>query len=121
MNDIRRITDDELRQQVFRVIVATLEAEAEQDPATTVENRTSVAFALSRHGNLLTIHQAEGQRLVSGELEWKYTPDADAPWTFSVSRTTDGSRLQLTPGPEGSVDEIARNIVRTFIDQTEPK
>lgn len=118
--NIAHPTDDQLRRELFERVVDRLQAEAKKDPAILVQNRTPVVFSLSRHGNLLTVYQAEGARLLRGELQWKYTPDEDAPWTFTVFRAVDRSQLRLEPnGPEATIDTIVDNIVTTFLTQTE--
>lgn len=115
-------TDDQLRVELFKQLVARLEAAVREDPGAQVFNRTSTMFSLSRHGNLLTVGQGAAHRLVRGQLTRKQTPEnADRPWAFTLTRAEDRSRLASSlDGQEGSADEVLDAIVKSFLESTEP-
>ena len=119
---ITQQTDDQLRVELFKQLVERLEAAVRDDPGSQVFNRTTSMFSLSRHGNLLTVGQGAGQRLVRGQLTRKQKPGSpDQPWSFTLSRAEDRSRLASTlDGQEGSADEVLDAIVKGFVENTEP-
>jgi hypothetical protein len=121
--NISKLTDDELRAQLFDRLAERLQAEATAGRAHEW-NRKPTEFAISANGSSLMGHQGEGQRLLRGEVKWKHREDGnqDQPWLFTVARAADGSRLQLlTKGSgsfEGSPEEVVNNIVTTFLTHT---
>ena len=119
--NVADLTDDELRQELFRRVVRRLEKEASKDSALVVEDGRPVLFSIGRHGRLLVLQQGQGPRLLGGELRWEYEPDlVDPPWTFTVLRAADRSLLRMTPaGPSGTLDDVVDNLARTFLTQTE--
>jgi hypothetical protein len=123
---IAKYTDDELRGKLIVGLFGRFEAERRKDPSIRVVDRWPLGFSLSRHGDQLTVDQGRQDRLMQITLEWKPQPedsdDQDVPWTATVFRTADGSRLALTPGgPEGSIDEIVADIAKTFLSNPAPK
>src|SRR5438874_11058980 len=99
MANIARMTDDEVRRDLFGALVGKLEELQRKDPAIHVASRTPTVFSLRRNGNVLTVDQGAGARLLRGEIRWADSSDEDAPHRFSVSRSTDGAGLALSPGP----------------------
>jgi hypothetical protein len=91
-----------LRAALFDALVQRLDAKAHEDPSISVVNRMPTAFAVSRLGNLLTLSQGLGVRLLRGDLKWK---DRGV-----TARTPDGI--------EGTPDEILDRIVAMFLERT---
>ena len=117
---VSALSDADLRRHLFDRLAERLEAAAGRDSALTFRQRSPTAFSLGRNGNLLVVDQGEGMRLMRGEIQWKWTPDQDEPFTFSVARSVHGQSLQMIPvGPEGDVDAIVDNIVQTFLTRTQ--
>jgi hypothetical protein len=116
--ELPRMTDEEVRRELFGNLVEKLKSERRRDPSLTLIDRTPLLQSLNRNGHMATIDQGEGQRLMRGEIRWRPGPDEDRPFHFTVSRSADGKRLAMHPGPEGDFDTIIDNIVTTFLDQT---
>jgi len=115
MFDLMQHSDDDLRAALFDALVKRLDFKALHDPSITVVNRMPAAFAVSRQGNLLTVTQGIGLRLLRGDLKWKNRRE---PRTFSVSRAIQ-SRLAIMPdGIEGTPDEILDRVVLMFLEWT---
>jgi hypothetical protein len=116
MIDPARLNDDDLRVALFDALVKRLDAKSLEDPSITVVNRMPSAFALSRRGNLLTVTQGIGLRLLRGDVKWKSRRE---PRIFTVERATIQSRLAMMPDRvEGTPDEILDRIVVTFLEWT---
>ncbi len=114
--DLTQLSDDDLRAALFDALVTRLDVQALEDPSITVVNRMPAAFAISRRGNLLTLTQGIGIRLLRGDLKWKNRRE---PRTFSVSRGTIQSKLAIMPDRiEGTPDEILDRIVMMFQEWT---
>jgi hypothetical protein len=119
---LSRLTDEEVRRQLFQQLLERLEAERANDQTVMVLNRTPFTFSLSRHGNLLTVHQRRDERLMQLALtprQGRATHEDNAPWNATVRRTPDRARLALSGGPEGTVNEIVGSIVETFLRRTQ--
>jgi hypothetical protein len=116
MIDPTRLNDDDLRVALFDALVKRLDVKSLEDPSITVVNRMPSAFALSRRGNLLTVTQGIGLRLLRGDVKWK---NRRAPRILTVERSTIQSRLALMPDRiVGTPDEILDRIVVTFLAWT---
>jgi hypothetical protein len=117
MFDLTQLSDDDLRAALFDALVRRFDARSLDDPSITVVNRMPAAYALSRRGNLLTVAQGIGLRLLRGDLKWKSRRE---PRTFSVERATIQSRLSIMPDRiEGTPEEILDRIVDLFLEWTD--
>jgi hypothetical protein len=116
MVDLTQLNDDDLRAALFDALVKRLDEKALNDPSIAVVNRMPTAFAVSRRGNLLTLTQGLGLRLLRGDLKWKNRRE---PRTFTVDRATIRSRLAFMPDRiEGTPDEILDRVVMMFLEWT---
>jgi hypothetical protein len=117
MFDPTQLSDEDLGAALFDALVEGLDARAREDSSITVVNRMPTAFAVSRRGNLLTLAQGVGRRLLRGDLKWK--DRRENPRIFHVSRATVHSKLVITPDRiEGTPDEIVDRIVAMFLEWT---
>jgi hypothetical protein len=117
MFDLTQLNDDELRAALFDALVRRFDARSVEDRSITVVNRMPAAYALSRRGNLLTVAQGIGLRLLRGDLKWKSRRE---PRTFSLERATIQSRLAIMPDRiEGTPEEILDRIVEMFLEWTD--
>jgi hypothetical protein len=116
--NLPKLTDDDLRRELFDSLVEQLKAEHRRDPALTIQDRTPMLQALSGNGHLLTVDQGEGPHLMRGEMRWRPGPDGDAPFNFSVRRSPDKHQVVMHPGPTGDLHSVVENIVRTFLTQS---
>jgi len=115
--DLAQLSDDDLRAALFDALVERLDEKVLEDPSIAVVNRMPAAFAVSRRGNLLTLTQGIGLRLLRGDLKWK--DRREKPRTFSVDRATIQSRLAIMPDRiEGTPDELLDRIVVMFLEWT---
>ena len=123
VTDIVRLTDAELRRELFQRLIVRLEAERANDPTVMIFTRTPFTFSLSRHGNLLTVDQGKDAHVMRIALKRRHrvwTDDQQGePWTATVSRTPDRARVALSGGPDGTVTEIVEAIVERFLKETE--
>jgi hypothetical protein len=71
MFDLTQLTDEDLGAALFDALVERFDAKAHEDPAIAVLNRMPTTFAVGRRGNLLTLSQGIGVRLLRGDLKWK--------------------------------------------------
>ena len=114
MLDLTELSDDDLRAALFDALVERLDVKAFEDTSIAVVNRMPTAFAVSRRGNLLTLSQGIGVRLLRGDLRWR--DRRERLHTFNVDRATIQSRLVITPDSiEGTPDEILDRIVAMFL------
>src|SRR5262245_47559131 len=107
-------TNDEIRRALFDTVVELLEAARRKHSLLSAFNISPNVFTLQLgNGHMLTIDTGNDQALLRGTVRWQpgVSTDRDAPWTFSVSRSVDGARLVMSNGPEGSLHDIASNIV----------
>ncbi len=119
--NLARLTDDELRRELFHRLVSRLWAERDKHPPIVFESRTPYVVRVSRHGHLLRIDQGHDGQLMRIELTWPHRPamdEQDEPWSASVCRSTDRTRLMLSGGPEGAIEEMVDQIVDTFLTYT---
>jgi len=120
MFDTTQLSDDDLRAALFDALVRRLDAKALDDPTIAVVIRMPTAFAVSRRGNLLTLSQGIGPRLLRGDLKWKDRHQRLR--TFTVVPATIQSRLAIMPdGIEGTPDAILDRIVAMFLEWTAPE
>ncbi|MGE5243873.1 MAG: hypothetical protein ACM3SQ_06575 [Betaproteobacteria bacterium] len=117
MFELAQLSDNDLRAALFDALVERLDAKAHEDPSIALVNRMPTVFAVSRHGNLLTLSQGLGPRLLRGDLKWKDRHEKLR--TFNVGRAAIQSRLAITPdGIEGTPDEILDSILAMFLEWT---
>jgi hypothetical protein len=119
---LARLTDHDVRRELFQKLVDRLEAARANDQTMIVFHRTPFSFSMSRHGHLLTIDQGSEGRMMRIELSCRrsrWTDSQLAPWSATVSRTADEARLALSGGPEGSITDVVEGIVETFLARTE--
>jgi hypothetical protein len=114
---LKDMSDDDLRRILFDRVVEKLDTERARDKSLAVYHRGPyLLFSLQRaDGCMLTIDRCDACVLLRGQVigrPWL----AQQPWTFNIARSPDGTRLRMHARPEGSIDEIAENIVRTFLD-----
>jgi hypothetical protein len=125
VTDIVRLTDAELRRELFQKLIARLEAERGNDPTVMIFTRTPFTFSLSRHGNLLSVDQGKDAHVMRIALRRRHRPWTDdhqgEPWTATVSRTPDKARVALSGGPDGTLNEIVEAIVERFLRETESR
>ena len=120
------MTDDELRETLSSETWRRLETLGKADPAMGNWNRGLSAFSLTKHGHLLQYHvgpwSAKGVgQIGQGTIQWEPNPDGDQPYNFRIRRDTeDSSKLRINSGPSMTVEEVAEDIVRTFVEQTNP-
>jgi hypothetical protein len=120
MVDLTQLSDEDLGAALFDALVERLDARAFEDPSITVVNRMPTAFAVSRRGNLLTLSQGIGLRLLRGDLKWK--DRSASPRTFHISRATIHPRLVITPDRfEGTPDDVLDRVVSMFLAWTSAK
>ena len=106
--------DDELRTALFDALLEQFAAKAAEDSSIAVVNRMPTVFAVSRHGNLLTMSQGIGLQLLRGDLKWRDRHDGLR--TFTVGRATMHSKLAVSPDRvEATPDEILEWIMTTFL------
>ena len=98
--NIAPLSDDELRRVLFDRLVQRLDAVSERVYNLRVKDTAPMVFSISKYGDMLMLKQGDGTRLLSGEVEWK-TLDHNEPWRFTVSRASDPSQLEITPGAAG--------------------
>ena len=112
------MSDDEIGRALFERVVGLLEAEQTRDPLLLAAlNRTPYLFSLQRaDGHLLAVDTGDDHVLMRGAVRWRHNSDRDAPWRFTVARGVDRGRLQMSGVTEGSIEDIATNIVTTFLD-----
>ena len=116
MFDLIQLSDDDLRVALFDALIKRLDVKGLEDSSITVVNRMPAAFALSRRGNLLTLTQGIGLRLLRGDIKWKNRRE---PRIFNVERATIPSKLAIMPDRiEGAPDEILDRIVAMFLEWT---
>jgi hypothetical protein len=115
--ELPRMTDDEVRRELFASLVERLKAERAKDPSLNVIDRSPLLQSLSTNGHMLTVDQGERKRLMRVEMKWRPGPDEDEPSLFYVTRSTDRMQLVMNPGPEGDFNTIIDDIVRTFLYQ----
>jgi hypothetical protein len=112
---LKEMTDDDLRRSLFDTVVERLDAEHARNRSLAVYNRSPDLFSLQRaDGSMLTIDRCDAAVLLRGQVIGRPGLDQDV-WKFNIARTPDGTRLQMRDH-EGSIDEIAESIVRTFLD-----
>lgn len=117
MPDLAQLSDEELRAALFDALVERIDAKAHDDATIAVVNRMPTVYAVSRRGNLLTLSQGIGARLLRGDLKWK--DRREQPRTFNIVRATIQTRLAITPDRiEGTPDEILNRIVAMFLEWT---
>ena len=115
--DLTQLSDEDLRSALFDALVERLDAKAHEDPSIAVVNRMPTAFAVSRRGNLLTLSQGIGLRLLRGDL--KPRDRRETLRTFSVGRAAIQSRLAIMPDRiEGTPEEVLDRIVALFLEWT---
>lgn len=117
MVDLTQLSDDDLRAALFDVLVERFNARAHEDPSIALVNQMPTVLAVSRRGNLLTLSQGLGLRLLRGDLKSKDRHERLR--TFNVGRAPIQSRLTITPdGIAGTPDEILDWIVAMFLEWT---
>jgi len=114
-------TDDELSREVFGQLFVRFEAARKRDRSIHVIDMWSVGFKLSRHGSLLVVNQGQEGRLLEITLLGTHKPEGRTPWRAAIWRSLDRTRLALVPGPEGTVDDIVEEVVRTVLGKTGPQ
>jgi hypothetical protein len=113
---LKEMHDDNLRRLLFDRVVEKLDAEQLRHPFLKVQNRAPYLFSLQRSdGCVLSIDRCDPSVLMRGQIFGRPWLNQQ-PWKFNVVRSPDGGRLHMPPEREGSIDEIAENIVRTFLD-----
>src|SRR5262245_43568535 len=119
---IVELTDDELRHRLFERLYDRLRAAQGEDLALRLFNRTPIAFWASRYGSLLTVDRSARGRLIQITLELPHRPGQpqDDPWTASVFRTVDGTRVALAGGVAGTIDDVVDGVMHAFLTRTEP-
>jgi hypothetical protein len=111
-------TDDELSRELFGRLFVRFEAARKKDSSLHVIDVWAVGLKLSRHGSLLVVNQGQQGRLIEVTLVWTHKPEGKKPWRAAIGRSADGNRLTLIPGPEGTVDDIIEEVVRTVLSKT---
>jgi hypothetical protein len=115
---IKEMNDDDLRRLLFDRVVERLDAEQARDPSLKVQNRAPYLFSLQRSdGCLLAIDRCDAGVLMRGRIFGRPWLNQE-PWKFDIARTSDGTGLRM-PNHQGSIDDIAENIVRIFLDSRE--
>jgi hypothetical protein len=118
-------TDDELGRKLFARLFLRFEKARKTDRTIHVIDMWSVGFSLRLHGSKLTVNQGQQGRLLEIALVSKHKPqdgdDRAEPWRATICRSADGTRVALTPGPEGTLDEIIEEVVRTVLSKTAPQ
>ena len=115
-------TDEELSREVFGRLFVRFEAARKRDVSIQIIDMWSVGFKLSRHGSLLVVNQGQEEgRLIEIALLWTRKPEGRTPWRAAIWRSLDRTRLALVPGPEGTVDDIVEEVVRTVLGKTGPQ
>jgi hypothetical protein len=116
---LKEINDDDLRRLLFDRVVEKLDAEQLRHPFLKVQNRAPYLFSLQRSdGCVLAIDRCDPSVLMRGQIFGRPWLNQQ-PSKFNVVRSPDGGRLHMPPDREGSIDDIAENIVRTFLDRGE--
>jgi hypothetical protein len=119
------MTDDELGRKLFALLFLRFEKARQKDRTIHLIDMWSVGFSLRLHGRKLTVNQGQRGRLLEITLVSMHKPqdgdDREEPWTATISRSADGTRVALTPGPEGTLNEIIEEVVRTVLSKTAPQ
>jgi len=117
---LTEMNDDDLRRLLFDSVVEKLDAEQARDPYLKAQNRTPYLFSVQRSdGCVLAIDPCDPSVLLRGQIFGRPWLNQQ-PRKFNVVRSPDGARLHIIPSDrEGSIDEIAENIVRAFLDRGE--
>jgi len=116
---LKEMNDDDLRRLLFDTVVEKLDAEQARDPFVKVQNRAPHLFSLQRSdGCVLAIDRCDPSVLMRGQIFGRPWLNQQ-PRKFNVVRSPDGGQLRMPPDREGSIDEIAENIVRMFLDRGE--
>jgi hypothetical protein len=111
-------TDDELRRVLFTRLFGRFEAARKEDLSIHVIDVWSLGFTLSRRGSLLTVNLGQEGRLIEITLLWTHKPGEHKPWKATIWRSLDRTRVVLLPGPEGTLDDIVEEVVRTVLSKT---
>ena len=114
---LKEMNDDDLRRLLFDTVVEKLDDERARDPFLKVQNRAPYLFSLQRSdGCVLAIDRCDPCALMRGQIFGRPWLNQQ-PTKFNVVRSPDAGRLRMPPAREGSIDEIAENIVRMFLDR----
>ena|SRR5262249_46215605 len=109
-------TDDELSRELLAKLLRRFEAAREKDsPEHSWLEVSPISFKLSRHGTLLVVNKGQEGRLIEITVLWTHNRGDRKPWRASIFRSLDRKRLALIPGPEGGLDDIVEEVVRTVL------
>jgi hypothetical protein len=111
-------TDDELGWELFARLFLRFEAAGQRDVTIHVIDMWPVGFKLSRRGSLLVVNQGQEGRLIELTLLWTHRPESRKQWRATICRSADRERLALIPGPEGTFDDMVKEVVRTVLNKT---
>ena len=118
---IERMTDDQLRDELYNRLTRRFELAKLQHPTLTIVTHKPSVFVTRRFGHELIFSKGAEQKLIVGEIRWHQTPDGNRPQPLSIRRGWDPTRLALTLAAtvEGSMGEVIDNIVSTFLRESE--
>src|SRR4029450_1724115 len=105
MKLLTEMTNDEVRRELIDAVATKVEEERTRDRLLTVYNQSPFVYSLQRFdGHLLTVDVGDDRVFMRGKVQWTSRPDKDESWEFAVSRSLDGARLEMTHGPDGSIE-----------------
>lgn len=112
-------TNEELRHALFEALLVQFDQQRRSAALRLIHNSVHT-FCFERNGNHFEYDDGDGEIIGNVRMVWKPGPDNDKPSVFRIRRSRDdSSKLQMSGGPEITVDVAAKDLVKTFLGHSQ--